>query len=261
MRANKWYTKSVAKRLHPSTRLTSLHNVVYIILCIIPKFIFPLDLVNKRRYHSKYSRVIYSIEVMDMARRRRMRDEHRNKLLPLICILTVAFLCGAVLGSIVTSRLPSRGTLAELLLSAKGYTARQAFASYFWPLFVAVLFLFFASFVKTGLFVAPLVLFFHGMRASSGITTFIVGYGPKGYYAALIAELAPGFLSLAGLFLLSVQTMVHSSTHRPTMPRRIAADRAFLFSFLAGCVVILLASLLYAALLPTLTQSVLSAIG
>lgn len=196
-----------------------------------------------------------------MARRRRIRDEHRNRLLPLIGILTIAFLCGAVLGSIVTSRLPSGGSLSDFLLSSKEYTARQAFASYFWPLFAALLFLFFASFAKAGLFIAPLVLFFHGMRASSGITTFIVGYGPKGYYAALIAELAPGFLSLAGLFLLSVQTMVHSSAHRPTMPRRIAADRAFLFSFLAGCAVILLASLLYAALLPTLTQSVLSAIG
>lgn len=195
-----------------------------------------------------------------MARRRSFQDEQISRFIPLVCILTVVFLGGAALGSVIASRFASDGSLSGFLPHA-GSTAREAFAAYFWPLMLAVAVLFSSSFFRAGLILAPVVVFLQGIRAAAGITVFVVGYGAKGYLAALSAELAPGFLALTALFLLSMQTMARASAHRPAMLRKIAADRAFLFSFLAGSIAVLLAALCYAALLPTLTQSVLSAIG
>lgn len=196
-----------------------------------------------------------------MTRRRSFQDEQISRFIPIVCILTVVFLGGAALGSVIASRFASDGSLSGFFMPHAGSTAREAFTAYFWPLMVAVAVLFLSSFFRAGLILAPVVVFLQGVRAAAGITAFVVGYGAKGYLAALSAELAPGFLALTALFLLSMQTMARASAHRPAMLRKIAADRAFLFSFLAGSIAVLLAALCYAALLPTLTQSVLSAIG
>ncbi len=191
------------------------------------------------------------------------RDELMGRHFPVLCLLAGLFLLGAVAGSIFISRFPDSAatyvnSYAERLMSASGAVL---FKSVFQQGFIFLALIFFCGFGKAGTLVIPAVFLVRGFTVAFNVTAFIQVYGAQGYLPAIITEFLSSFVITACLFFLSLQSFSLSAAWSGRVGRttgiRSSMDPAYYLAAALCLTFILVASLLYAYLMPPLARSVL----
>lgn len=229
------------------------------------KKISPLDSARQSEYHKRRTPLIGMDMGGDAMNRRSARqDELLSRHMPVVCLLSVCFLLGAVVGSFFAADLPESadGYVASYVQRISGAAGIELFKSSFWPSFILLALIFFSGFGRLSTLVIPAVFLVRGFTMSLAITAFVSVYGLKGYIPALLTEFLSSFVITACLFVLSLFSFSLSASWSRRVGKRIAAPRLALdssyYTMAAVCLTgILLASLLYAYLLPPLARAVL----
>ena len=195
------------------------------------------------------------------------QDELVVRYMPVVCLLSVCFLLGAIVGSFFAAGLPtSAGSYVENYVQRLTVASGGAlFKSSFWPAFAMLALVFFSGFGRLSTLVIPAVFLVRGFTMSLAITAFIRVYGFKGYIPAVLAEFLSGFVITACLLILSLFSFSLSSSWsrrigRRTGGPRIALDSSYYMTASLCLTAVLLASLLYAYLMPPLARAALMVI-
>ena len=231
----------------------------------MPNFSPPLDSFAQSEYHKRRIPLIDMNMGGDAMNRRSVhQDELLSRHMPVVCLLSVCFLLGAVIGSFFAADLPesSSGYVASYVQRISGATGIELFKSSFWPSFILLALVFFSGFGRLSMLVIPAVFLVRGFTMSLAITAFVSVYGLKGYIPALLTEFLSSFVITACLFVLSLFSFSLSASWSRRVEKhvpipRLALDASY-YTMAAVCLTgILLASLLYAYLLPPLARAVL----
>lgn len=199
-----------------------------------------------------------------MNRRSTQQDELVSRHMPVICLLSVCFLLGAIVGSFFAAGLPaSSGSYVESYVQRlTASSGGELFKSSFWPGFILLALVFFSGFGRLSTLVIPAVFLVRGFTMSLAITAFIRVYGFSGYVPAVLAEFCSGFVITACLLVLSLFSFSLSSSWsrrigRRTGGPRIALDSSYYMTAALCLAAVLMASLLYAYLMPPLVRAAL----
>ena len=199
-----------------------------------------------------------------MNRRSTQQDELVSRQMPAICLLSACFLLGAVVGSFFAAGLPaSAGSYVDSYVQRLTVsTGAELFKSSFWPGFIMLSLVFFSGFGRLSVLVVPAVFLVRGFTMSLAITAFIRVYGFDGYIPAVLAEFCSGFVITACLLVLSLCSFSCSSSWlrrigRRTGGVRMALDASYYLTAALCLTAVLLASLLYAYLMPPLARAAL----
>lgn len=192
------------------------------------------------------------------------QDELVARHMPVICLLSVCFLLGAIVGSFFAAGLPVSASsyVENYVQRLTASSGSELFKSSFWPAFVMLALVFFSGFGRLSTLVIPAVFLVRGFTMSLAITAFIRAYGLKGYLPAILAEFFSGFVITACLLILSLFSFSLSSSWsrrigRRTGGPRIALDSSYYLTASLCLTAVLLSSLLYAYLMPPLARAAL----
>ena len=188
-----------------------------------------------------------------MSKSHKKQDEPYALVYEEVIFFSGSFLIGAVLGSFFVSGFSNTLWIAEWLerlLSWKGYLLIHGSLT-------TVIFI--GKFLPKGQMIVPFAVAIEGFFLSGLITAYVQAYGYKGYGPALVAWMLPGLMTVLIQFLIGCRAGSGWSNKRRARRQkgfgRGQLVRAYVFSGLAVCAVLILISWLQSGYLAKWTAA------